>query len=160
MEHKFYNVTHFFISISYWILLFFCSFRYFFVFIFVTSYYLMLTNPSRDYFLFCFWMIYYFLSCTGCDKSRIQWMYICTPTKLLCTPRLWKLHKVCVRQYNILLHSFVYFHPASFTCWILFCLFVYLNLSTWKSRQCLIVPLFLQYWSNLLSRHFLCFRFK
>ena len=41
------------------------------------------------------------------------------------------------------------------------CFFVYHNLLTWMSRQCLIVLLmFLKSWSNLFYQHFLSFRFS
>ena len=50
--------------------------------------------------------------------------------------------KCFVCLYNILLLSLVYSHPAFFIDWKLFCFFfVYLNLLTWLSRQCLIVTL-------------------
>ena len=56
-------------------------------------------------------------------------------------------------QYNRLLLSSIYSDPVFFH-WLI-CIFVYLNLFIWMSRQCSIFPLiFLQSWSNLLSLHF------
>ena len=56
-------------------------------------------------------------------------------------------------QYNRLLLSSIYSDPVFFH-WLI-CIFVYLNLFIWMSRQCSIFPLILlQSWSNLLSLHF------
>ena len=46
-----------------------------------------------------------------------------------------------VRQYNVPLLSYVFFDPAFFVGWKLFCAFVYLYLLTWMPRQCLVFPL-------------------
>ena len=79
-------------------------------------------------------------------------MYKCTATKLLHTQSFWKPYKVL--HDNIIHFNFLFFTLTLLSSLVEnnFILLVYLYLLTWRSRQCLIVPLMLlQFWVKLRS---------